>query len=119
MRPENSRQYYLPPSLETPDQPAAAPRPTMTMIAPAGSKWERILHRATYVLVSLAAFVYICQALSGGLSGMFHRPAGFVVESPPTSETASAAKLPPAGPGAIPPTGPKGETIYGPALRAR
>ncbi len=109
MRPENSRQYYLPPSLESPDQSVTTPHPAPAIFARPTSQRERILQHTTYILVSLAAFVYVFQALVGGIAAVVHRPASIESASP---EPATAVPQKGAN---VPPTAgakPTSETIY-------
>jgi hypothetical protein len=119
MRPENSRQYYLPPSLEGSDQPAATPHPAPAIFPRPTSKRERTLQQITYILVSLAAFVYVCQALIGGIGAVLpHRLPSPSSESaspePPAAGVQTQSKFPPPVPGS-----PKSETIFGPLPRTR
>lgn len=73
MRPENSQQhFYLPPAVDSPGQPAVhhhAPA-VPPIIVRSQSRSERLLQQVTYVLVSLAAFVYVCQTVFGGLASL-------------------------------------------------
>jgi hypothetical protein len=72
-----------------------------------------MLHQVTYVLVSLAALVYICQTLLGGLSGAFHRT-GTTDWMASNSAPATVAPTVPQPPASYPTTQAKSETVFGP-----
>jgi hypothetical protein len=98
MKPENSRQYYLPPAVEGAENhaPAAVHSAPPTFIHPV-NKRERMLQQTTYILVSLAALMYIGQVALGGMASLFRRgPASYEAVSvePPKAAAATAPPKP-------------------------
>lgn len=106
MKAENSQQhFYLPPAVDAPSPAAFAAHasPAAPLIRPRASRSERALQQITYILVSLAALVYICQTLFTAIGSLpsYRISVSQAVSAPPPPPTHSE-----------PPAAAKPETVY-------